>query len=141
VKTLSSPVTFLFKYIFPFGYLFIFLYSSWYLFDKSANLDRQCVAFLIVCLIFAGYGFLLSFQLKRVRIDEKNVYVSNYLREITVPAANLRNATERGWMLPSTILLEFERETELGDRIRFIPVFLREWEIIADLRKLMRESS
>lgn len=139
MKTLSSPVTFLFKYIFPFGYLFIFLYSSWYLlFDKGAHIDKQCLAFLIGCVILAAYGFLLSFQLKRVSMDDKNLYISNYLRQIVVPAANLKNASEKGWMIPSTILLEFERETEFGDQIRFVPAFLQDWEVMTDLRKLIR---
>lgn len=140
MKTLSSPVTFLFKYVFPLGYIFIYLYSSWYLLsDKNAHLDKQCFAFLAICLLLAAYGSYLSLQLKRVRIDDKNVYISNYIREVAIPAGNIRNATERGWMIPSTILLEFENKTEFGHRVRFIPVFFKDWEIIADLRKLMRE--
>jgi hypothetical protein len=85
----------------------------------------------------------MSAGLKRVRLDGQCLYVSNYLREISIPLANVRDVTENRWVNFHPITIYFQNTTEFGDKIVFMPKpryfdfrFWRSYPIVAELRRL-----
>jgi len=75
-----------------------------------------------------GTAFILGVaaRLKRVRIDDDALYISNYLKEISVPFSAIADVTEFG---PSFLsirggrpaIVHFREPTDFGHRIIFIP--------------------
>lgn len=79
--------------------------------------------------------------LKRVRIDDHSLYISNYLREAVVPISDLVDArlpkitmfTRQGDL--SLIELEFRHPTPFGKCIRFIPA---SGAVLSELQSLVK---
>ena len=59
--------------------------------------------------------------LKRVRTDGRNLYISNYFHEITVPLTAVGDVTENRWINIHPVTIHFRRDTEFGRRITFMP--------------------
>ena len=113
-RTLSSAWTFWTKFLFPaiwilaFGYV-TFLWSG-----------GQFV-FLVVWM--AGTTSILWFYvgLKRVRMDERHLYVSNYFREIYVPFSAITDVKQNRWINSRPITIYFRDATQFGDKVTFMP--------------------
>ncbi len=95
-----------------------------------------------------GTGFLLwgCVGLKRVRIDAKNLYISNYLRELIVPFSNIAKVTENQRVNIHPVTIHFRTPTEFGNRIKFMPttrIFAQSTShsIVAELQTLARLGS
>ena len=54
------------------------------------------IVFFVILAAMIGC-FWQFFRIKRVRLDEKNHYVSNYFQEITIPLTNLEDVRQNGW--------------------------------------------
>ncbi len=91
-RTLSSASTFWMKFVFPpvwilsFGIVAILL-SFGGLNDRSNAMPSSQMKFAFLGAWILGTTLILwtSAGLKRVRIDDRQLYVSNYIREISVP--------------------------------------------------------
>lgn len=59
--------------------------------------------------------------LKRVRADRQQLFVSNYLKEISIPFNGIRDVTQNRWLNIRPITIYFSYVTEFGDRITFMP--------------------
>ncbi|OLC37597.1 MAG: hypothetical protein AUH81_05950 [Candidatus Rokubacteria bacterium 13_1_40CM_4_69_5] len=59
--------------------------------------------------------------LKRVRMDDKALYISNYSTEIVVPLANVAEVTENRWLNIHPVTITFHSDTEFGPRVVFMP--------------------
>ena len=68
----------------------------------------------------AGAFFWLHFPLKRVQVDDNNLYISNYLKEITVPLGEIENVTDFILSEPRRVTIHFRNETEFGRKIVFL---------------------
>jgi hypothetical protein len=64
--------------------------------------------------------FWINFRLKRVEIDDDNLYISNYVSEDEVPLRNVSDISESRLMNPRPITIRFHAQTEFGDRIVFL---------------------
>jgi len=90
-----------------------------------------------------GSAFILwtNSGLKRVRVDSENLYVSNYLREISVPLTMITDVTENRWLSIHPVTVHFGSMTGFGQRITFMPPLQyfglwRTHPVVAELRRL-----
>jgi len=122
-KTISSPFTVFFKFIWPGIWLTAGLFICFGLLTKGAWLD----VLLTVILIWLPGAFLCYWKqipLKKVSIDRQSLYVSNYVKEIRIPLRDVGEVKEiRGFfnMPRYMIFLSLKNPSEFGRRIKFVP--------------------
>jgi len=148
LRTLSSKQTFITKIIFPafsiagFG---LFPLALWQgdLHTADDALPPEPVKWLLLAAWIAGTAFILWLcaGLKRVRVDATSLYVSNYLREITVPLNMIAEVTEDRWSNIHPVTVHFRTTTEFGQKVTFMPVtrFFWLWSshpVVAELKQL-----
>jgi hypothetical protein len=127
-RSLSSAWTFSAKFLFPamwilcFGFGTILLWSD-RLVDSSGAISPPQVKYLFLGMWILGTTFILwtSVGLKRVRIDERRLYVSNYVREIDVPFSAITDVRQNRWLSSRPITICFRDATEFGDKAAFMP--------------------
>jgi hypothetical protein len=92
----------------------------------------------------AGSAFLLwdAVRLKVVNVDEHFLYVSNFLKEIVIPLANIYDVTENIWLNTHPVTIHLKRPSEFGDRIVFMPkskfLFFSPHPVVKELKQLAR---
>src|SRR5690348_15648828 len=119
-RTISSSMTFFFKFVFPTVWISGFGAGALATVLSSAHVpDSRSVLFMWVI----GSLFLLwgCAPLKRVRLVGSNVCVSNYLKEICIPADRISQVTENRWINIHPVTIHFREETPFGQTIRFMP--------------------
>ena len=128
---LSARQTFYCKVILPVFWLGLFAAMTTVMFVAPERLRPppptwmkwQLAAFTL--LGAAAFGrFLLP--LKRVRMDDEALWVSNYLREVRVPLADVRDVTASAWVSGRPVTVHLWRDCAFGARIVFLPV-LHAW--------------
>jgi len=104
---------------FGIGTLLLFLRSA----DANGNPPPEHVKWQFLVLWLAGTGFIWwgCVRLKRVRVDDALLYISNYRREITVPLSQIRTVAENRWINIHPVTIEFWVPTAFGERIVFMP--------------------
>lgn len=127
LKTLSSGQTFIAKFIFPAIWISMFGAATLGMWlhpaHNSAGAMPEDQGLLFLALWIFGTLFLLfgPARLKRVRVDAKTLYVSNYFREIAVPVENISDVTEN-WLLNwHPVRVHFRDSTAFGSRVVFMP--------------------
>lgn len=78
-------------------------------------------AFLAVWVLGSTLIVLINAGLKRVRIDEFHLYVSNYVQEICIPFTSIIDVKQNRWISSRPITIYFRDTTELGDKATFMP--------------------
>ncbi len=115
-RTLSSAWTFWMKYVFPVVWISGF---------GSATILTAAPQNKIVFLVAWSLGtiFILwaNAGLKRVRIDERQLHVSNYSREICVPFSAIADVRQNRWINSRPITIYFRDATPFGDQVTFMP--------------------
>ncbi len=147
-RQISSKITFISKIGVPsfvlFGWglaIFALLFDS----GKNGQLPLPLavkVLFPALFLVIFAVIFWLSMRLKAVSVDDKFLYISNYLKEISVPFSNIQNITElrlRG----HPVTIHFKEKTEFGSKITFLPKmrffnFARSHPVVAELKELAK---
>jgi hypothetical protein len=78
---------------------------------------------LLLCAWVVGSALilLLAWGLKRVRLRDDNLLVSNYLREVSIPLTDVASVRQRVFPHAGSITIEFRSETPFGRRVTFIP--------------------
>lgn len=148
LKTLSSAQTFLMKVLFPvlwisgFGLGTLGLWLE-IMHGKNGALPPDEMKWQFLAAWIAGTALILwgCAGLKRVRLDSKNLYVSNYLREISVPLTMIINVTENRWINIHPVTVHFDNITEFGQKVTFMPTirFFGFWSshpVVAELKLL-----
>jgi hypothetical protein len=149
MKTLSSAQTFTAKWIFPVFWISIFGFgtvSMWLSNARHGTSDDPRLEFLVAWVLGTTLMLLSIARLKRVRIDSKNIYVSNYLREAAIPIANICDVTENRWMNWHPVTVHFRDSTGFGRSIVFMPRvrWFGLWSshpVVAELRDLARAAN
>lgn len=124
LKTLSSMQTFLMKIVFPTVWISGFAIGTLSLFLSSdpdpstAFLKWQFLFFTVAGTCFIWWSCM---RLKRVRMDDTALYVSNYRTEITVPFSNVAKVTENRWMNIHPVTIKLYSDTEFGRQFVFMP--------------------
>ena len=78
-------------------------------------------AFLALWVLGSTFILWTSAGLKRVRIDERHLHVSNYDREICIPVTAIIDVKQNRWINSRPVTIYFRDATEIGDRATFIP--------------------
>ena len=97
--------------------------------------------FLVVWILGTAFVLWACAGLKRVRVDEKSLYVSNYRREISIPFAMISEITENRWLNLHPVTVHFRIHTEFGQKISFMPTarlfgLLSSHPVVTELRQL-----
>src|SRR5712692_151442 len=129
-RTLSSSQTFIMKALFPPLWIGGFTLATLRLFiapgiwhDESGGpVDPQLKWFFLFASVVGGLFMWWScIRLKRVRMDERALYISNYSTEIVVPLANVAEVSENRWVNIHPVTITFHSDTEFGPRVVFMP--------------------
>lgn len=154
MKTLSSICTLWVKFVFPaiwisaLGFVTATLWidslpCSFRTVSGSPPSDAKMLMSLFTWSASSAFVLWQSGGLKKVRMDETNLYVSNYLRDISVPLDMIAEVSENGWLTSHPITIRFQCETRFGRIISFMPTlrFLH-WgshPVAAELRRAAGE--
>jgi hypothetical protein len=117
-RTLSSAWTFWTKFLFPaiwilgFGYVTLF----W-----SGGPPETKFVFLVVWIVGTTSILWVYVGLKRVRMDEQQLYVSNYIQEIHIPFSAITEVKQNRWINSRPITIYFRDATQFGDKVTFMP--------------------
>jgi hypothetical protein len=127
-RTVSSAWTFWAKCLFPtiwisvFGFGTIGLWSGGFVGRNNAMPPPQMKFVFLGVWIFGTTAILwANAGLKRVRVDERQLYVSNYVHEIYIPFSSIADVRQNRWLNSRPITIYFKDATEFGDKVRFIP--------------------
>lgn len=96
--------------------------------------------FLGVWIVGSFFIYWACARLKRVRIKDSAIYVSNYLKEIRIPFDAVADVTENRWINIHPVTIHLRSASEFGDRIIFMPkIRVFGWQshpVVAELRGL-----
>ncbi len=141
-RTLSSGWTFWMKFLFPAIWIACFGFGTILIWQKVPNDAMPPFAFLGAWILGTALIIWNTAGLKRIRIDERQLYLSNYLREISVPFTAISDVRQNRWLSTRPITVHFEDATEFGDKVTFMPKWrfrLFFWNIdpvVGELRQL-----
>ena len=117
-KTLSSLLTFSVKFVSPIGWTVTAAYLTFNVFS-SPTLDPEHFLFYIAAVTLLSWWY--GVRLKRVRMDDRVLYISNYRTEIAIRLSNVADVTEIRWINLCPVTIRFRSKTEFGSQIVFIP--------------------
>jgi hypothetical protein len=146
---LSSAWTFPTKFVFPALWISGFGLGTGSLWldafhGRNGEFPPSSMKFVFLGVWIVGSAFILwaCARLKRVRVDERQLFVSNYLREICIPFSTIRDVRQNRWLNIRPITIYFREVTEVGDRATFMPkrrIAIRFWRVdpvVDELRQL-----
>ncbi|MGP0092592.1 MAG: hypothetical protein ACLPKB_22015 [Xanthobacteraceae bacterium] len=147
VRTISSGQTIFVKFIFPviwiggFGLGTLALWLAPMHARGGAPPPEMKWVFLAVWTFGTAFILWLSAGLKRVCLDEATIYISNYVREISVPLNLIEDVTENRWINIRPVTIKFRHPTDFGDKVTFMPRTRVFWPgkpnpIVAELQAL-----
>jgi hypothetical protein len=119
--TFSSRLTFFYKVIFP--VIWISGFGLGMIGVELAHDPPLAVKFTFATVWVLGTVFImwLCAPLKRVRADDRALYVSNYLKEIPVPVGLIDRVTENRWINIHPVTIHLSADAEFGRKIVFMP--------------------
>lgn len=127
-RDLSSAWTFWTKFVFPavwisgFGSGAILLWFGGFHDRNNAMPPPQMnLVFLGVWVLGSTFILWASAGLKRVRMGEGQLYVSNYVREICIPFSAIIDVKQNRWLNSRPVTIYFRDATAFGDKATFIP--------------------
>jgi len=139
VRRLSSLQTFFCKFILPPLWIGAFgLMAARQI--NAANLKVWPLV-LLAWIVGTGWVYWSCVRLKKVTIDERYLYVSNYLQEIAIPFSLVGDVTENKWLNQHPVTIHFKLRTEFGEQIVFMPPvrfvpYVSSHPVVAELKQL-----
>ncbi len=128
VRTLSSSDTAFQKYVFPVSWFCLaggvnVLMWSGRLFDPRGGppSPEADIALLAIWLAPPLLAATLTRLLKRVRMSDHGLLISDYRREIFVPFSAIASVSQPKFEPSETVEIKFRAPTAFGDRITFVP--------------------
>ncbi len=143
-RTISSSQTFIMKVLFPLVWITGFGIGTLTMFINPSNdTDAMKWQFLFGWIIGSAVIFLLGVRLKKVSIDGSSLYISNYLKEISVPLADIERVTENVWINIHPVTIHLKSSSEFGGSILFMPKarfggWFSSHPVVAELRELAK---
>jgi hypothetical protein len=148
IRMLSSRLTFITKFFFPIFWITVFGFGTVALWagkltDRSGAPPPIEVKFAFLAIFVAGSVFIswTCVRLKEVRAEDCSLYVSNYLKEISVPVGMIKEISENRWISHRPVTIHFRSDTEFGRKITFMPKqwLIRLWKphpVVGELQRL-----
>jgi hypothetical protein len=117
-RTLSSAWTFWAKFLLPAIWISAFGYVTvlW-----SGGPSQMKFVFLVVWIAGTTSILWAYAGLKRVRMDERQLYVSNYIQDIHIPFSAITEVKQNRWINFRPITIYFRDATQFGDKVTFMP--------------------
>ena len=115
---ISSFATPIFKFILPI--LMTVLFGGTML-SSIANDVEGLLFILVLWIAFSLIILWRGIRLKWVAFDDEKIYISNYLKMISVPLADIEGIKEHFFTVMRPISIAFGNETEFGRKIFFTP--------------------
>lgn len=149
MRILSGRDTFFMKFIFPTLWIVTFgLGTMWLFRDRALDVELgpwglpERWEFFVMWVIGSLFLAWDCFRLKRVRLDGHVLCISNYVRDIRVPLADVIDVTENPFISDHPISISFRTPTVFGQKIVFIPRGSSPWSwkrnpIAEELRTLV----
>jgi len=127
-RTISSSLTILYKFILPGIFLVLFIMNvvdalrgQFYIPPDATFPFIILIAVLaIVWIVFIVWSMV---KLKRVRVDQDFLYVSDYFKETQIPLRDIYDVTEFRWVNIHPVTIHLKKPSELGDKIVFAPPY------------------
>ena len=147
IRPLSSSSTFFLKFVFS-G---IFISCSLWLVSNLIvaiirsphDLSAGPVVFIILwSAATTTFCYHLTIPLKLVRIDERYLYVSNYIQEIAIPLAEIRQVYQWRYANVRPVVVKLRSSSRFGDTIKFVPQTTFHWwwnehPIVSELKSVV----
>lgn len=115
-------------------------YGLYRLVSDFQNIDIFAVIFYT---IFVVVWYLATYKLKRVYLEDENLYVANYLKWVRIPLTEVDGIGTSWWngerWNHPRITLTLKAPSEFGDRIVFSPKGIRLKKAADELRQLIEE--
>lgn len=144
-RTISSAQTFIAKFIAPILFIIVLISLLSDFYKSPKNLISLPFPFLIFIFLCIAFSFWFSGKMKKVSIDGQNLYISNYLKEISVPLSDIYDVTEIVWLNGHPVTIHLKNPTELGSKILFMPkirmfAFFSSHPVVSELKESARSS-
>jgi hypothetical protein len=151
-RTLSSAQTFVMKFISPAaclggsaaGYMLMFTSGKFPGLAAIPLAAEMKWLFLGATVLGGILVYWFCMRLKRVALDDRWLYISNYLREIRVPLENVAGVSENRWLNTHPITVAFRQDTDFGSQIIFMPkarwlTYLSAHPVVEELEAAVRQ--
>jgi hypothetical protein len=142
METVSSSLTFFYKFIFP------SVWSGGFGFGTVAmllNRKPEAVGFGAAWVIGTTIFLLMCGRLKRVKLDGASLVISNYRRDIIVPVSEIADVRQNRLINLKPVTITFRKDTSFGNAITFMPPvsfeLFSEDELVTRLRSLVGHRS
>jgi hypothetical protein len=132
----SGPATLAYKFLAPYGTMLAAALTVYGLVlapllgaPVTTNVTSPA-ARAITCLAIgalAVYQFRFASKLKRVEMDNHNLFISDGARQIVVPLVEVREVTENRWWHAHPVTIHFRHDTAFGPRVVFLPIMTDQW--------------
>ena len=128
-RRLSSALTFFWKVVVPLVWIpgiAACAVSAFFVTPgkpPDPELESLQLFFLGVSLVGAPIFLWFAAGLKRVRREGTDLLVSNYWRELRIPAAEIKQVYQSWAVMPWRVVIEMRAPTDLGGTFVFIPRF------------------
>ena len=119
-KTISSPFTIIFKFIFTTGWIVGFGVATMSPL-LSQGFSENTLIFGSVWILGSIFLFLYLSQMKKVEMDKDKIYVSNYFKTIEINKSEISDVTENIYLNFHPVWIHLNKTTEFGDKIMFMP--------------------
>ena len=137
METVSSSLTFLYKFIFTTVWSAGFGLGTVVIFLKR---KPEAMQFAAAWAMGTAFLLLTCARLKRVKFDGASLVISNYRRDITVPVSEIADVRQNRLLNLRPVIITFRKETPFGSVVTFMPrVSFRlfsEHDIVTRLRSL-----
>ncbi len=138
-RLLSSGFTYVYKFVLP---VWIGIVVLGLTITTVLGIGRNMLSLPILPVIVAlvALQLLPALTLKRVEMDSRNLYISNFSKQIVVPLADVTDVSENRWLHYHPVTIQLARPTEFGNRITFAPDMSDTWfrflshPVVAQLR-------
>ena len=87
----------------------------------SMNASTFKIVYLLFFLTFIGLFLYTIMRLKRVEMDGKSIYVTNYFKHYQYPYSNIEKIVEAPFPFLRVVTIYFKKEGHFGEKIFFIP--------------------
>jgi hypothetical protein len=120
-RTVSSLQTLFVKIVFQFVFGGLALWMLVLSFVNFREIGFPHALFMLGWMVGGFAACWLGFQLKKVSVDDKFLYVSNYLKEISIPLSDIELVTQNKWLNVRPVTVHLKRVSVFGCKIKFMP--------------------
>jgi hypothetical protein len=147
-RQISSRLSFFHKFILPGVFVLgiintgIMYLNGW--FASSAGLSAGMM--LLIHFVFLAYVLFLFWPIKKIVIDDHNLYVSDWRTDITVPLTEIERVSEFIISEPRRVTIHLKNPSLFGRKLVFLATyrtfsFFSSHPIVSELRELARRQT